>query len=72
MLHSLQVVLCSFNLWRAKVKRPKIHIINIATRGPPVIPNSAAKQITRNTFNAINAVNKVILLKGKFTEQVAH
>tara|TARA_B110000914_G_scaffold4724_1_gene4020 strand:- start:534 stop:752 length:219 start_codon:yes stop_codon:yes gene_type:complete len=72
MLHFLQAVLCSFNRSRAKVKRPKINIINIATRGPPVMLKSAEKQITINIFNARNIVNKVILFKEKFVEQVAH
>jgi len=72
MLHFLQAVLCSFNRSRAKVKRTKSHIINIATRGPPVMPKSAVTQITINTFNAINTVIKVILFKEKYVEQVAH
>jgi hypothetical protein len=72
MLHFLQTVLCSFNRSHAKVKRTKSNIINIATRGPPVMLKSAVKQITINTFNARNTVRKVILFKEKFVEQVAH
>ena len=72
MLHSLQVVLRSFNRSRAKTKMPKIHIINIATSGPLTIAKRRANSTARDTFSAINRVNKVILFKGKFTEQVAH
>jgi len=72
MLHSLQVALRSFNRSCAKAKRPKIHAMYITTSGPVIKNRRMMMDIPRDTFNAINIVNRVILLKGKFAEQVAH
>ena len=72
MLHFLQTVLRSFHRCRANVKKPKSNIMYIATRGPPVMLKRAVTIITMYNFNARNTVDKVILFKEKFVEQVAH
>lgn len=72
MLHILQTVLRSFHRCRANVKKPKSNIMYIATRGPPVMLKRAVTIITMYNFNARNTVDKVILFKEKFVEQVAH
>jgi hypothetical protein len=50
----------------------KIHAMYIVTSGPVRMNRKIMMNIVRDTFSAVNIVNKVILRKGKFTEQVAH